>query len=269
MRLVAIYNVWDDWDLLECSIKNILPLVDGVIVVYSENSNYGEGQNIGLLSSLDFYDNLKDNIKSDKVDYYQFEPKAELPPMQNETAKRNHGLHLARLLNFTHFITMDADEFYHPEDISCGTKMFHDNPNLKGIVVSSQVYFKSPTLTIGLDTTRVPFIHKITPDLQHCFNRKYPFAWEGLRDIRIDPTRSLNINDGVEFVPEIVMHHYSWIRSDYEKKIRNSTARANIEKSTIRQDLLNATDGYYCNFYGKVLHTVPNYFNIPDYGVSL
>lgn len=259
MRLVAIYNVWDDWDMLRLSVENIRPVVDGCIIVCSTKSNYGEVSDIP-----EMYQD-----KSQKDLLVIFEPNAELSPMQNETAKRNHGLHLARLLNFTHFITMDADEFYHPEDISRGTKMFHDKPNLKGIVASSQVYFKSPTLTIGLDTTRVPFIHKITPDLQHCFNRQYPFAWEGLRDIRIDPTRSLNINEGVEFVPKIIMHHYSWVRSDYEKKIRNSTARANIEKSTIRQDLLNATDGYYCNFYGKVLHTVHNYFNIPDYGVSL
>lgn len=259
MRLVAIYNVWDDWDMLRLSVENMRPVVDGVIIIASNSSNSGEE------SPIQWGDDLQNGFS----EIYQFEPKPELTPMQNETDKRNHGLHLARLLGFTHFITMDADEFYHSEDISRGTKMFQDNQNLKGIVVSSQVYFKSPTITIGLDTTRVPFIHKITPDLKHCFNRNYPFAWEGLRDIRIDPTRSLNINDGVEFVPEIVMHHYSWVRSDYEKKIRNSTARANIEKSTIRQDLLNATDGYYCNFYGKVLHTVHNYFNIPDYGVSL
>ena len=42
MKLCAIYNVWDDWDLLKYSIDNITPLVDGVIVVYSEKSNFGE-----------------------------------------------------------------------------------------------------------------------------------------------------------------------------------------------------------------------------------
>jgi len=257
MRLVAIYNVWDDWDLLSHSVKNISKSVDHVIVVYSDKSNYGE-------PSSELPLNI---VVPDNVSIIPFEPIGN-SQMEMETSKRNHGLHVARLRGYTHFLMMDADEFYHADDVSRGKEMFRKNPELKGIVVSSQVYFGSPELTIGLDTTRVPFIHKITRDLQHSFNRKYPFAWEGLREIRIDPTRSLNITDGVEFVPDIIMHHYSWVRKDYEKKIRNSTARANIEKSSIRQDLLLAKEGYYCNFYGKVLHRVPNYFNIPNYGVA-
>lgn len=257
MKLCAIYNVWGDWDLLLHSVENISPHVDGIIVIASSMSNYGEESKIpsSWWRVMDINLFIREPIGNN--------------PLQSETDKRNFGLDTAKELGYTHFITMDADEFYHPEDIERGKQMFHEEPNLKGIVVSSQVYFKSPTLTIGLDTTRVPFIHKITPELQHEFNRKYPFAWDGIRDIRIDPTRSLNINDGVKFVPEIVMHHYSYVRKDYEKKIRNSTARANIEKSTIREDLLLAKEGYFCKFYGKILHTVPNYFNLPDYDVMV
>ena len=71
------------------------------------------------------------------------------------------------------------------------------------------------------------------------------------------------------FSNEITMHHYSWLRKDYGKKIRNSTARANIEKSTIVQDLRLAKDGYFCNFYGKKLYTVENRFNLPEYDVMV
>lgn len=256
MKLCAIYNVWDDWDMLEYSMINIQKSVDGVIVVDSKKSNYGEEITSARYSF------------SGVVTVVMREP--QYPnAMQSETDKRNFGLQKARELGYTHFITMDADEFYHPEDVSRGKRMFHDDPDLKGIVVSSHVYFKSPTLTIGLDTTRVPFIHKITPDLKHEFNRKYPFAWEGIRDIKIDPTRSLNINDGVKFLPEMVMHHYSWIRKDYEKKIRNSSARANLEKSTIREDLRVAKAGELCKFYNKVLSTAPNHFNLPEYDVMV
>src|SRR5690606_41924695 len=42
MRLAALYNVWADWEMLEHSIRNIRPLVDGVIIVGSSRSNYGE-----------------------------------------------------------------------------------------------------------------------------------------------------------------------------------------------------------------------------------
>lgn len=249
MKLAAIYNVWDDWDLLYHSTENIRPLVDGVIIVASEKSNYGE------VSPIPFWGR----------DYLvQREPQFG-HPMNSETDKRNYGLQIAREQGYTHFIMLDSDEFYEREAFLKEKQRFIDNPDLAGLVCATQVYFKSPTLTIGLDTTLVPFIHKLTPELKHSFNRKYPYAWIN-HQIRIDPTRSLNIDSGVEW-SEIVMHHMSWIRKDYDKKIRNSTARANIEKSTIKDDLLLAKDGVMCKFYGKVLHTVPNRFNLPEYDV--
>lgn len=252
MKLVCIYSVWDDYDLLRISIENMMPLVDGFVIVASEKSNYGEYSPIPSW--------LERNV-------YIREPELK-NPMNCETDKRNYGLRLAKEQGYTHFIMMDADEFYNPVEFEREKKRFIDNPDLAGLVCSTQVFFKSPCLTIGLDTTRVPFIHKITPGLHHSFNRKYPFAWEG-NDIKIDPTRSLSINSGVEW-SDIVMLHYSWVRKDYSKKIRNSTARNNIERSTIMQDLLQAKEGYKVKFYGdKVLHRVPNYFNIPEYDVMV
>lgn len=248
MRLCAIFVCWNDWDLLEHSVKNMRPLVDGIIIVGSHKSNYGEVSEIPE--------------KWINPDLIQFEPKEGLNPMGNETSKRNHGLHVARLRGYTHFIMMDADEFYNPVDFLKEKQKFIDNPNLLGLVCATQVYFKSPTLTIGLDTTLVPFIHKITDGLHHRFNHSFPFAWIDGK-IRIDPTRSLNISSGVEW-SGIVMHHYSWYRKDYAKKIRNSTARANIERSTILEDLENAKPGYFCKFYQKTLHEVPNYFGLPE-----
>ena len=39
---MAIYNIWNDWDWLDISVKNMTPLVDGFIIVASEKSNWGE-----------------------------------------------------------------------------------------------------------------------------------------------------------------------------------------------------------------------------------
>lgn len=252
MKLCAIYNVWDDWDLLFYSISNISELVDGVIVVYSETSNYGEKS----ILPKEFIGNCQ---------LFNREPQFS-HPMNSETDKRNFGLNIARSEGYTHFLMMDADEFYNPVEFLKAKERFHVEPDLNGLVCQLQCYFKSPTLTIGIESTRVPFIHKLTPTIKHEFNRNYPFAWER-HEIRIDPTRSLNINSGVQFTTDVTMHHYSWLRKDYSKKIRNSTARANIEKSTIMQDLLLAKEGYFVKFYGKVLHAVPNYFNLPEYDV--
>jgi len=56
----------------------------------------------------------------------------------------------------------------------------------------------------------------------------------------------------------------SWVRKDVKKKIRNSTARQNIERSSIVRDYTNAKEGYFCEFYGKTLERSPNVFGLPE-----
>lgn len=256
MKLCAIFLCWADWDWLDHSVKNIEPVVDGVIVIAPTKSNYGEHCEVPER----WY-----KANTDKLALH-FSPTNLNHPSHAETEHRNAGLFFARESGFTHFIMMDADEFYDPDEFNQAKREFYGNPNLAGLVCPTKVYFGSPTLTIGYDKTLVPFIHKITPGLKHEFNRSYPFAWEG-KSIRIDPTRSLNINSGVK-MSGATMHHYSWVRKDYAKKIRNSTARANLQKSTIVQDLVHAAPGYFCQFYQRPLVRVPNRFGIPEYGES-
>lgn len=265
MKLVAIYNVWDDWDLYFKSLENISPLVDGTICIGSSKSNFGE---------LSYIETIHDLHQDGRDLFFQWEPNTQWDARTNETAKRNFGLQKARELGYTHFIMMDADEFYDREEFLREKKRF-ENPKLMGLVCRVKCYFGSPTLTIGYDTTLVPFIHKLTPTLRHEFNKNYPFAWtfvDGVpfthtKKIRIDPTRSLNINDDVEW-SDITMHHFSWIRKDPAKKIRNSTAKANLERSTVVQDLANAKPGYFCEFYGKTLQEVPNVFGLYVTGIQ-
>lgn len=252
MKIAAVYNTWGDWMLLNESIQNILPVVDMVLVIHSNKSNYGE---------MDEWPACRVTHEDPRVTFHNYEPVLN-HPMHSETAKRNYGLNLARLSGATHYLSMDADEFYDQGEFKKACQAFQENDSLAGLVCNSRVYFSRPDLTIGMDTTLVPFVHKITPDLKHEFNRKYPYAWEG-RNIRIDPTRSFNINSGVEMAP-IIMEHFSHVRSDMRRKIRNSTARAALEKSTILEDYANAKAGYFCKFYQKTLIQVENKFNIPD-----
>lgn len=253
MKLCAIYNIWADWDWLEHSIENISPHVDGIIIVGSIMSNYSE-----VFGIPDMFSNL----------CHQYEPKTNLRPIQNETDKRNFGIQTAIQKGYTHFIMLDADEFYDPIEFRKAKDYLNSKPNLNGLVCKSQVYVKSPTLTIGLDTTLVPFIHKITPGIQHCFNRNYPFAWIDGK-IRIDPTRSLNINSGVEMI-DVTMHHYSWVRKDYERKIRNSTARPNIEKMNLAKKIVHLKEGDVFDLYpGKPLIRVSNKFGLPEFNAEV
>lgn len=246
MKLAAIFIVWDDWELLEHSISNIWIHVETIIVVWSQYSNFGEYSPRPRNEVL--------NILVNK--FVEFEPDLKNSPRDNETLKRNIGLDWARKSDCTHFLMLDADEFYTYEDI------FKGRQSLKNTVCKVKTYFKSPTLTIGYDTTLVPFIHKLTPDLKFEWNRNYPFAWvDG--QIRIDPTRQMNITSGVDMI-DVTMNHYSWVRRDIKKKIRNSTARVNLERSTIVQDYLNAKEGYFCQFYKKSLEACSNLFDLPE-----
>jgi hypothetical protein len=60
------------------------------------------------------------------------------------------------------------------------------------------------------------------------------------------------------------MHHYSWVRKDYKLKIRNSTARTNLERSTVLNDLLVAKEGSYVEFYQRHLQRSTVDFGIPE-----
>lgn len=242
------------------------PLVDGVIIIASTKSNFGDVSPVSLYTHI-------------------WEPDPNKPPVENERTKRNFGLQKARQEGYTHFLMMDADEFYDPTEFKKEWARFED-PNLLGLVCRVRCYFGLPTLTIGYDVTLVPFIHKITPKLCFTWNKNYPFAWSTVdgvpwtqgKQIRIDPTRQMNIDYNPSTVPDewgkldksgvkwsdITMFHYSWIRSDVKKKIRNSTARSNIERSTILTDYCQAKDGYFCEFYGKTLVSCPNDFGVPE-----
>src|SRR6185295_12603875 len=133
MKLAAIYCVWDDWDLFFKSRENISKLVDGVILVWSQTSNFGE------FNPADF---------SIYKNSFLVEPDLNLPPAENERAKRNFGLDKARELGYTHFIMADADEMYESEPF-LKEKERIDREDIDGTVCRVKTYFRTPTLTIG------------------------------------------------------------------------------------------------------------------------
>lgn len=243
IKLVAIYNSWSDCtDLLAKSILNIKPVVDGIIVVYSD---YSYSSNF-----LEFPLNKlpKDNIKYVRAD-----------PSHNETSKRNLGLDHAKKAGYSHFIMMDGDEFYRQQDVSKDKAYLDANPEINGLVCRTKILFSKPTLTCD-DHTLVPYIHKLNRDTRSGNFRNYPFAYDA-QGAHIDPTRRLNFEDWI-LMSDTIMYHASWIRQDVELKIANSPAVRNLRKSTILEDLKNAAPGYYCKFYRKTLHECENIFNL-------
>jgi len=249
MKLCAIYNTWSDCpELMVKSIQNILPVVDGVVVVYSETSNYGE------------YKPINFTITGDKIEYHLVEPTQKMNPHANETNKRNFGLAIAKERGYDYFLMMDSDEFYFQQDVVNSKSYLEGNPHINGLVARINVLFKEPTLWVH-DHTLVPFIHKLERNTQLGNFRHYPFTYDQNGGCHIDPTRRVNYHSGIEMC-DVVMWHASWYRKDYQIKINNSAARSNIMKSTIFDDLEKADVGVYNEFYRDTLKRCDNFFNI-------
>lgn len=245
-KLCAIYNIWDGEEIFMHSYRNILPLVDSVIIVWSRLSN--NCNNVGAF----------DPKRYPEAMHVNHEPSPGKSKHENERDKRNAGLREAKRYNFTHFLMMDVDEFYDPTEFEIEKERVINN-DLEGLVCRVKTYFKSPELTIGYDpNTFVPFIHKVTPSLRYAMNKRYPFAYDR-NGPRIDPTRQLNIKRGVEW-STITMHHYSHVRNDIRVKIENSSA--NLGRSTLLEDWLNAREGYHVKMYDRDLVKCENQFNI-------
>ena len=252
MKLAAIFNVFADTEcIFPHALRSVEPMVDGVIVVYSNISNHG------IYVRWTCFDR-----QGDKIRYYLMDGKGDTH-QEGELNKRNFGLEKAKQLGFTHFVMMDGDEFYEPNEFN-KEKERMDSSNIAGLVCRTKVYIKSPTLTIGHDRTLVPFIHRITPKLHFTFKNKfYPFLKDGSGNPQIDPTRRLNIISGVEW-SDITMHHFSYVRKNIELKIQNSSANLRRSAATILEELREAKAGYMSQLYHKEIFECMNIFNIPE-----
>lgn len=250
MRLAAIYCVWyDGIEILPFSIAAIEDLVDEVIIVYSDTSNYGK-----IINYTDKIEGLGQLIN--------WEPDLKQSPHQNEIAKRNFALEVAKGLKYTHFVMMDCDECYDPVEFLEARRMMEGN-GPDGLVCHLKTYIKEPTLQCN-DHTLVPFIHRLNPDTQFVFgNRNYPFAYDMNGNAHIDPTRRLNYTykHGIR-MSDATMHHFSHVRKDIRQKMQNSSARQSLLKSSLLEDYNNAAPGYYSKFYRDELIEVPNQFGI-------
>lgn len=213
MKLAALYNIWDGVEHLESSVNSIRDDVDFIIFVYQDVSNYGEK-----------YDPLSEikNIKHDVC--FLYTPDLNLSPMANEKEKRNIGIKIAKSLCCTHFLHMDCDELY-PQFRNLKNEFIQSLQD--GSVCKINTYFgKSNYCFEKYDNYYVPFIHKLHENTI-AGGKQYPYY--------VDPTRKINTSN-VARLESGSMHHYSWVRDNIEKKIRNSTAKNNIQKSQLLSD---------------------------------
>lgn len=215
-KLAAIYNVFDGEELLEGSILQIRSSCEVVIAVVQKISNEGEHYEGGYTTCL----RLQEQQLIDVL--ILFEPH-KATAQQLEKEKRQRGLEEAKKLKCTHFLHIDCDEYYDMLEFAAAKKYSLES-NLSGTALYIQTYYKYPHWQLtGLEAYYVPFIHQLT-QTSTCGSLDYP--------CKVDPTRSINLQGDFELLPAdlCVMHHYSWVRANIDRKISNSSAKAYLTK---------------------------------------
>lgn len=248
MKLVAVYNVFDGIELLEGSIRQIYPECFKVLIAYQVESNFGERD--------DHVEHLLHQIalKYDKIRLCTYEPDLTLSGGENERNKKIIGMAAARELGATHFLLIDCDEYYRTEQFKWAKALVTEN-GYDSSACRLYTYFKHPTYQLfPLENYYVPFIHAIDTTL----TAEYP--------VYADPTRTTSGKYFYEFKQhELMMHHFSWLRYDIGKKLRNSSASVNW-KDKIPAFIENhrnfAMSDPMLYYPGCAIMEVENFFNI-------
>jgi hypothetical protein len=239
-KLAGIWNVWDGDEHLRRSIEQIKEHLDFVIVVYQNISNIGE--------------KYFPELPHDLIDMsFHYQPNLLDSAQNNEENKRNIGLSLARQMNCTHFIHLDCDEMYFNEDFKLAKEECYKN-NLDASFCSLKTYYKYPTKQLFPEEPYfVPFIHKIYPHTKMCFDKRYPAF--------VDPTRRTNTYINHKYIDWLKMHHYSFVRKDIERKMRNSSSSSAFSNNSVTWEEFDKT-GKMIHFKDFITIDVENYFNL-------
>lgn len=220
MKLGVSYSVWDGEELLEASIKSIRSQCDYINVVWQKISWFGEPCNEGLEALLI---DLKDRGLIDEIIF--FEPDLDIQANVNEINKRNLGLEFVKKAGCTHFLTMDADEFYKEEEFFQAKDLIL-RYQITHTICNIYNYEHINLRNSAPERYFVPFINKIDKNSKLVMNSCSPVPWYA-DPIRQIPMDKYSIPCALSC---IVMHHYSAVRKDLKKKYRNSSANLNQEK---------------------------------------
>ena len=248
MKLFAIYSVFEGEELLEGSIAQIRPLVDFVFCSVQTVSYSGEVYE-GALSKCH---ELRRRGLVDQVATYS--PQEGLRGQLNELRKRFGAIQLGYKAGFTHFVQIDCDEYFVPEQFAAGRE-FVAAGDADVSIIYSQMYFKRPDWELDeIDEAFFPFICAYKPDLA-CVGSNFPY--------KCDPTRTVGAKK-ISIVPRemLVQHHYSWVRNDIGRKFRNHSCYGTFLGQGILEDYESAGVGSYVRFLKRHIRQGENRFRI-------
>jgi len=142
----------------------------------------------------------------------------------NELSKRELGRNMCSKNGCTHFMSMDADEFYKSDQLKkVMSSVIEDD--LDGTFCFMRIFFKQPIFEyLKDDVNCVSLIYKIKDDM------KFRLA-EPVANLIVDPTRKLCNLKKIRVFPrkDVEMYHYSFVRRDIKMKLQNVSNRSNYE----------------------------------------
>jgi hypothetical protein len=213
-KLTLLYTFWtgDDVEMLMRSIKHHKPFVDEIIICLQETSNKGQF-------------NL---IRSDLVDYnnmvklgfnlINYEPDLSLSTKENERIKHNKMIQEAKKRGATHFIMAAADHFYSEQVFNRANRVI-GKYKMDVVLTKMRTFYKQENWCLEpIEDYYMPFIHKMYPNTEISKDAKYP--------VLVDPSVKVNTFNHNYLMPESegLMNHYSMVRKDIKKKLKNAAA---------------------------------------------
>ena len=255
MRLGIAYNFFNGEEHLHASLRSVRNSASYICVVFQKISNSGEPCSVAARIAL------QDAIDSNLIDEcVMFEPDLSKPRAANETRKRQIGLDRCKTERCTHFLSMDADEFYRKHEFE-KAQAFLENKNIHISTVPSFFHLKSPQYRC-LDTTMVPFICKIN-FLTRTGAARYPVQMT-------DPTRRIWTWPNRHHLFDansIAMYHMNFVRSDFTSKFANTSTMDTAFLDAVKNKIMSWNYPEPFTFPGKGdyrMTCVPNEFSTFD-----
>lgn len=221
MKLAILYTVWtgDDMQMLKESVEHHSLFVDAIFIGFQNVSNKGEHSSVDLPI-----------FKTETpIHYLSYTPNLGLNTKKNERIKHNELIQASKKLGFTHFILCACDHFYNHTDFEYAKEQhLINNWDVSFSLMKTFYKYKNWSL-YPLESYYMPFIHKMKYNTEISDSAKYP--------VLVDPSVKVNTCDDYRIftIDEVLMNHYSMVRLDIRKKLKNAAASIRWTEKQIQQ----------------------------------
>ena len=221
-RLGLTINAFDASELLESLISEIKDQVDYVIAFYQKKSycqNPMDPKDMEELLRLQKLGLIEELI--------EFKPDFSKPTREQETDKRNMGIHMMKERGYSHILNIDADELYSKDQFKEAKRQI----NAKGWPITYWSY-----VNYYKDFEHY-LVYPFRPFVPGIHSTYFTYTFNGPAPGPTDPTRRIlnPMNLGTYLFPDEVirMAHAAWIRRDIRKKLENWSAKDFFPKEHI------------------------------------